>query len=182
RVSRHGGMALCWTLDKLGPLCRTADDSGLVLAAIAGRDSKDPTTFEEKFNYSRASSKGRKFKLGIIKGTTEKAQPEVQKNFANSCEILKQFAHVTPDVELPDFPYGPVIDIIVNAEGASAFSDWIESGQVEQLKAPKDRIGGYVGLRVSAVDYLRSLRVWGLLTQVMDHLLSSITSIVATML
>src|SRR5213079_2997501 len=50
-VSRHGAMALCWTLDKLGPMCRTADDSGLILAAMAGRDSKDPTTLNEKFGY-----------------------------------------------------------------------------------------------------------------------------------
>ena len=43
-VSRHGAMALCWTLDKLGPIARTADDCGLVLAAIAGVDPNDPTT------------------------------------------------------------------------------------------------------------------------------------------
>src|SRR6476660_8735175 len=43
RVSRHGAMALCWTMDKLGPLCRSADDCGIVLAAIAGPDKLDPT-------------------------------------------------------------------------------------------------------------------------------------------
>src|SRR5262245_13044256 len=43
RVSRHGAMALSWTLDKLGPMCRSADDCGLVLSAIAGRDPLDPT-------------------------------------------------------------------------------------------------------------------------------------------
>ena len=178
-VSRFGAMALCWTLDKLGPLCRTAYDGGLILAAIAGRDSKDPTTLNEKFSDPRASSKGKKFKLGIIKGTTEKAQPEVQKNFANSCEVLKQFAEITPGVELPDFPYGPVIDIIVNAEGASAFSDLIESGQVQELKAPKDRIGGYAGLTISAVDYLRAMRVRGLMKGALDHLLSQFDALIA---
>jgi len=50
-VSRHGAMALCWTLDKLGPMCRTADDCGLVLAAIAGRDPADPTTGQGDFAY-----------------------------------------------------------------------------------------------------------------------------------
>ena len=45
-VSRHGAMALCWTLDKLGPLARSADDCGLVLSAIAGHDPRDPTTGE----------------------------------------------------------------------------------------------------------------------------------------
>src|SRR5204863_5746198 len=49
RVSRHGAMALSWTLDKLGPMCRTADDCGLVLAAIAGADPLDPTTVAQAF-------------------------------------------------------------------------------------------------------------------------------------
>ena len=41
-VSRHGAMALSWTMDKIGPMCRSAEDCGLVLQAIAGADSKDP--------------------------------------------------------------------------------------------------------------------------------------------
>src|SRR5258708_2793246 len=49
RVSRHGAMALCWTLDKLGPMCRTADDCGLVLAAIAGADPLDPSSVGRPF-------------------------------------------------------------------------------------------------------------------------------------
>ena len=49
RVSRHGAMALCWSLDKLGPMCRGADDCGLVLAALAGRDPLDPTSVDRKF-------------------------------------------------------------------------------------------------------------------------------------
>src|SRR5215831_17264183 len=52
RVSRHGAMALCWTLDKLGPMCRTADDCGLVLQAIAGHDALDPTSAKTPFVYS----------------------------------------------------------------------------------------------------------------------------------
>ena len=51
RVSRHGAMALCWTLDKLGPLALTADDCGLVLDAIAGPDPHDPTAAHRPFRY-----------------------------------------------------------------------------------------------------------------------------------
>src|SRR5205085_2412872 len=43
-ISRHGAMALCWTLDKLGPMCRSALDCGLVLSVVAGRDPLDPTS------------------------------------------------------------------------------------------------------------------------------------------
>src|ERR687885_1647066 len=52
RVSRHGAMALSWTLDKLGPMCRSAADCGYVLAAIAGRDPFDPTSQDKPFRYS----------------------------------------------------------------------------------------------------------------------------------
>src|SRR5712692_4914839 len=68
-VSRHGAMALCWTLDKLGPMCRTADDCGLVLAAIAGPDPKDPTA-EGSFTYGlRGAEEGgpaRRFRIGVV--------------------------------------------------------------------------------------------------------------------
>src|SRR4029077_9078245 len=55
RVSRHGAMALCWTLDKLGPMARTADDCGLVLAAIAGPDPRDETAADRHFEYEAAA-------------------------------------------------------------------------------------------------------------------------------
>src|SRR5713101_1390182 len=51
RVSRHGAMALSWTMDKLGPMCRSAMDCGLVLNAIAGRDPADPTALDASFTW-----------------------------------------------------------------------------------------------------------------------------------
>src|SRR5215467_14441665 len=72
RVSRHGAMALSWTLDKLGPMCRSADDCGLVLAAIAGPDPHDPTAVAEPYRYPDREGPGpdkdRKFRIGVLKG------------------------------------------------------------------------------------------------------------------
>ena len=65
RVSRHGAMALCWTLDKLGPLALTADDCGLVLDAIAGADPDDPTASDRPYRYDTANA--RSFRFGMIK-------------------------------------------------------------------------------------------------------------------
>ena len=56
RVSRHGAMALSWTMDKLGPMCRTADDCGLVLDAIAGRDPLDPSSIASEWKYDLAGA------------------------------------------------------------------------------------------------------------------------------
>ena len=72
-VSRHGAMALSWTLDKIGPLARTADDCGLVLSVLAGRDPKDPTTAGEFTYRVRGAEDGgpaRRFRIGVLKDAT----------------------------------------------------------------------------------------------------------------
>src|SRR5436190_644937 len=67
RVSRHGAMALCWTLDKLGPLALTADDCGLVLDAIAGPDPADPSAAARPYRYD-AADPGRPFRFAVVRG------------------------------------------------------------------------------------------------------------------
>jgi aspartyl-tRNA(Asn)/glutamyl-tRNA(Gln) amidotransferase subunit A len=160
-VSRHGAMALCWTLDKLGPMCRTAKDCEIVLRAIAGRDPLDRTSRESRFMAPGGKSRAEKARLriGVMKDSYEKAQDAVRENFLRSVDVLKGFATVEMGVKLPDFPYGAAVGTIVDAEGASAFRDLIESGRVQELRAPRDRTGGYSGLLVTAVDYLHAMRM-----------------------
>jgi aspartyl-tRNA(Asn)/glutamyl-tRNA(Gln) amidotransferase subunit A len=158
RVSRHGAMALCWTLDKLGPMCRSADDCGIVLAVIAGPDPLDPTTLPQPFRYEKPAA-GQRFKIGVIKGCCQKVQPEVKKNFLESIRVLRGFCDVVEDVPFPDFPIDPVVDTIVAAEGASAFRDFVESGKQRELQAPQDRWGGFYALQIPAVDYLQAMRI-----------------------
>jgi len=181
-VSRHGAMALCWTLDKLGPMCRTADDCGLVLAAIAGKDPADPTTGQGDFAYpvrgSRAGGPRRRFRLGVVKNATERAQPEVKENFRRSIDVLRRFARIDEDVEFPDFPWGPAVGIIVDAEGASAFRDLIESGGTRKLKAAADRVGGYPAIVTLAVDYLEAMRARVPMRAALDALLARYDALV----
>jgi aspartyl-tRNA(Asn)/glutamyl-tRNA(Gln) amidotransferase subunit A len=179
RVSRHGAMALSWTLDKLGPLCRTADDCGLVLAALAGPDSRDPSSAAKPFAYAEPKANARKFKIGIIKGSATRAQPEVRKNFEASLKVLGRFAEVVPDVAFPDMPFGPVIGTIINAEGASAFRDFIESGRPRELTAASDRYGGYAESLVLAVDYLQAMRVRTAMKRSLDEIYARYDALVA---
>lgn len=166
-VSRHGAMALSWTLDKLGPMCRSAHDAGLVLSAVAGRDPLDPTSRSSEA-LPRYSDEGRllnprrakrRLRVGVLKDSYEKAQDEVRRNFLASLEVLRRTADVEMDVKLPDFPYGPAVGTIVDAEGASAFRDLIESGRVKELASPEGRVGGYAASLVTAVDYLHAMRM-----------------------
>jgi aspartyl-tRNA(Asn)/glutamyl-tRNA(Gln) amidotransferase subunit A len=176
RVTRHGAMALSWTLDKLGPMCRSADDCGLVLAAIAGRDPLDPTTVGKAFAHpddpkGRPGKNGaRRFRIGVIRGATEGVQPAVRRNFEASLEVLRKFADIVQDVEYPQLAYGPVVSTIIHAEGASAFRDLLESGQTRELRAANDRWGGYAASMVLAVDYLDAMRVRASIKRALDAL------------
>ncbi len=158
-VSRHGAMALCWTLDKLGPMGRCADDCALVLATIAGRDPRDESTVKHGFAYARRAEPTRPLRVAVPKGVVEKVQPEVRANFETALGALAGVVEVTRDVEWPDLPWGPAVSAIVGAEGTSAFLDLIESGRVKELRCPKDRHGGYAGTLIPAVDYLQSMRL-----------------------
>ncbi|HEX5707088.1 MAG TPA: amidase [Pyrinomonadaceae bacterium] len=159
-VSRHGAMALCWTLDKLGPMCRTAEDCETVFAAIAGRDPADASSRDFDFGFkSRRRRPRRAGPIAVMKDSYERAQPEVRDNFLRSIEVLKRFAAVEMDVALPDFPYGPCVGTIVDAEGGAAFRELIESGRVKELANAEDRTGGYASLFVTAVDYLHAMRL-----------------------
>ena len=179
RVSRHGAMALSWTMDKLGPMGRTAEDCGLVLAAIAGPDPLDPTALADHFVAPRKAGPRRRYRIGILRGTREKAQPEVIRNFEESLTVLKDFADVIEDLELPDFPFEAAAGIIIDAEASSAFEPLFVSGRITELTAPEDRLGGYPGQVLLAKDYLRALRVRRPAALALDRMLSSVDAVVA---
>jgi len=169
-VSRHGAMALAWTMDKLGPLGRTGDDCGIVLAVIAGKDPKDPSSVERNFK-APVESPTRRYRIGIPKGADKDIQAEVAGNFRAALKVLDDRLEIVEDVELPDFPYGAVAGMIIAAEGASAFDDLLKDGRLSQLTAPEDRSGGYPALAVSAPDYLRALRVRRPMQRALDDFL-----------
>jgi aspartyl-tRNA(Asn)/glutamyl-tRNA(Gln) amidotransferase subunit A len=180
RVSRHGAMALSWTLDKLGPMCRSADDCGLVLAACAGADPRDPSCLKQPFAYTTPPKlEGKKPRIGVIKVPANQLQPAVRKNFDESVKVLSQFADIVEDVAFPDLPFGDAVSTIVKAEGASAFRDLIESGKAKQLRAANDKWGGYAAMMVLAVDYLQAMRLRVPMKREMDRLYSQFDALVA---
>jgi aspartyl-tRNA(Asn)/glutamyl-tRNA(Gln) amidotransferase subunit A len=179
RVSRHGAMALCWSLDKLGPLARSADCCGLALQAIAGRDENDPTSITKKLQYPEPWKEGFKPKIGVLKDAAKGMQKEVKKNFEESLKVLAKFADLVENVELPNLPFGQVVGTIVSAEGASAFRELIESGRSKELRAQNDKSGGYSGMLIPAVDYLHAMRLRGPMKREMAKLYSQFDAIVA---
>jgi aspartyl-tRNA(Asn)/glutamyl-tRNA(Gln) amidotransferase subunit A len=178
RVSRHGAMALSWTLDKLGPLALTADDCGLVLDAIAGPDPLDPTTTDRPFRYDDADPPGRRFRFGVVRGATAGCQEAVIESFERSLEVLRRLGTVE-EVSLPDLPYEAITRTILHAEAASAFEDVIESGWIAALTAPEDRYTPYARDAILAKDYIRALRLRGVVAREVARVLSGLDALVA---
>ncbi|MDQ4080946.1 MAG: amidase, partial [Gemmatimonadota bacterium] len=94
RVSRYGAMALSWSMDKLGPMCRSADDCGLVLAAIAGPDEHDPSASARDYAYRPEAARRRRFRIGVLKNATAGVQKEVADNFDASLRVIEDFAEL----------------------------------------------------------------------------------------
>ncbi len=177
RVSRRGAMALCWTLDKLGPLALTADDAGIVLDAIAGPDSEDPTTCPEPWTY-RTDSGAARPRLGVVRATLEHVSDEVRANFERSLTELEEFADLE-EAGLPDLPYIAAGRTILGAEAASAFEEFLREGRADELTAPEDAYMWQARFAIPAVDYLRALRLRGVMARAVDEAMRPYDALIA---
>lgn len=156
RVSRHGAMALCWTLDKIGPICRSADDARIVLEAISGYDPNDKSTTSRRLNFD---NKDRKLRIGLLPEKFEENKADsCAKAYASAVETLKKLGHDIVDVRYPELPYGLAVGIIVDAEGASAHENFIRGPKLKELADVHQVAGLAAALEVPAVDYLWALR------------------------
>jgi len=180
RVSRYGAMALSWTLDKVGPMCRSADCAGIVLGAIAGRDPKELSTVAKPYAWPEPRREAKeKFRIGVIRGATTDIQPEVRDNFRESVKVLSRFCDITEDVAFPDLPFGPVVSTVINAEGANSFRELIESGRINEIRTAQMKTGAVAASMTLAVDYLQALRVRTRMKKVMDELYAKYDALIA---
>jgi len=160
-VSRRGAMALSWTLDKIGPLCRSAEDCGLVLQVIAGGDSQDPGSAGKGFLYQpQFAHKPQEITIGYAPVDFEGwVDPEARPALATALGLIKSQGYKMKEVELPDFPYGALVGTIIAGEAGSIFEDFIRSGKVDQLADQYQIAGMKAMLDLPSTDYLRAMRV-----------------------
>lgn len=177
RVSRYGAMALSWTMDKLGPMCRTAEDCGLVLNAIAGPDPDDPSAAHRPYRYPKGADPSRRFKLAVLKDVASQTQPEVRANFEASLAVLKSIATID-EMELPSLPFTETASIILSSEAAAAFEDLITTGDIWEMTAPEDHWGLHSQMVIPAKDYINAIRIRPKLQRAMDELLKPFDAVV----
>lgn len=176
-VPHHGSMTYAWSLDKLGPMARSAEDCALVLPVLAGADGRE-TPRGSSLEQPSGGTDARRCSIGVPEDATAQVEPAVAAAFERSIEVLRSFASVET-VSLPDYPWIPIIATIVDVEGALAFRDLLESGQARSLSSSGARIGGYAGLLVPGSQYLDAQRARRRVCIEMTRLLSGFDAIAA---
>lgn len=179
-VSRHGAMALSWTMDKIGPMCRTAEDCGHVLEAIAGADSKDPGSAGKSFYYTPQYARDLKdLTIGFSPDDLEWVEAAARPAFETAMNGLRECGAKFLEVSLPEFPYGSLADVVIGAEGGAIFEPLIVSGKVSELADPSQIASLRMDLEIPAKDYLRAMRIRTLLRQQMRDLFTKVDILVA---
>src|SRR5271169_6460090 len=183
RVSRYGAMALAPSMDKIGPIARSAEDCARILAAIAGHDPKDRGTVpidKGAFTFSPSMElRSRPLRIGWLTNAWKSLESGTMKPVAAAARILKKHSSSLKDVALPVGPWEDAGNIIVAAEGAASFRTLIRSGRVSELTDPLGQIAGYVNEQYSAADYLRALSLRVILQKKMEALFESFDVLVA---
>jgi len=162
-VSRHGAMALSWTLDKIGPMARTAEDCAIVLEAIAGPDADDRTASGKRFRplaARAAASAAKRARVGyaeedVADHASTEGKAALAKGVAELRKIVPHFARAT----LPAMPFGPMVQTVYASEGASIFAELIEGPRFEELVDARQKAGLRASLEIKARDYLRAMRL-----------------------
>lgn len=173
RVSRDGVMALSWTMDKVGPLCRTVGDCERVLRAMADPDATVPTPEGSL----EANDRRDGFRVAVPEGAGEDEQTGVRENFERTLETLDEFSTVER-VSLPDLPFAAMAGTIIDAEAAAAFDDLVETGAVHELDDETHQLGSYRATVVLAKDYVNANRVRTKAQRELDGLLADYDALV----
>ncbi len=198
RVSRAGAMALSWTMDKLGPMCRSAADCSLVMEAIAGHDPADASSLEASDYPRRGSAVGRTLRapgrlfgggkgktplagkrLGYFMPNFSAANAEVKAAYEAALEALRGLGAALIPAELPDFPYGAVSGAMINGEGATIFRPLIESGKIQELLDDRQKIGLIAALELPATDYLDAMRIRAEILPAVGKMFATVDALVA---
>lgn len=181
RVSRYGAMALAPSMDKIGPMARSAEDCARIFAVIAGHDLKDRGTVpidKAAFTYS-PSMELRSLRVGWLTNAWKSLEPGVAKPVEAATRVLRKFFSGVKNVTLPEGPWEDAGTLIVAIESAASFRSLIRSGKVSELTDPLGQVSGYLNEQYSAADYLQALKVREICQKKMDGLFESFDVLVA---
>lgn len=173
RVSRYGAMALSWTMDKIGPITRSAEDAGLVLAAIANYDERDAHAIKAGFQYKWPSNKpSSSTRIGYYKSRMTSDYPFHDQDSV-ALKTLEGLGYELVPIELPE---EPEIGFILSVEAAAAFDGLTRSNQDDQLTRQIRNAWPNVFRTahfVPAVAYIQANRIRRQLMEEVDEILTA---------
>jgi Asp-tRNA(Asn)/Glu-tRNA(Gln) amidotransferase A subunit family amidase len=179
RVSRAGAMALSWSMDKIGPICRSAEDCALVFEAIHGPDGQDSTVVDRPFDWSRSGARPN-LRIGYLKRAFD-LERESSAHDEQTLEALRALGAELVPIELPDYPV-KALGFILFVEAAAAFDELTRSGRDDLLvRQIQDAWPNMLRLArlVPAVEYIQANRVRTLIMRAMDELMQTVDLYVA---
>jgi Asp-tRNA(Asn)/Glu-tRNA(Gln) amidotransferase A subunit family amidase len=174
RVSRHGAMALCWTLDKIGPMCRSVEDCALVFDAIYGPDGLDPTVVDAPFEFSPTVDFA-KLRIGYLQSDFEADRPTKPLDDA-SLALLRELGVELVPIELPDYPTDALL-FILWVEAAAAFDELTRSNRDDELVLQTEMAWPNkmrTARLAPAVEYIQANRIRTLVAQAMARLMDEV--------
>ena len=182
RVSRFGCMSLSWSLDKIGPVGRSAEDCGLVLEEIAGPDPRDTSTGGGPFAFRADPGAMRGRRLGVHRAEFELSQSETNRRvFREALAVFAGMGVDIEDLELPLRPTGALFTTIVTVESGTNFQSLFEDGSAAGMFSfNEDRRAGWMaGRMLPASDYLTAQRIRNRLVREADAILSRYDAVIA---
>jgi len=177
RISRYGAMALSWSMDKIGPMCRSVEDCALVLNNIYGPDGKDGTVVDIPFNWD-SNLDIKNLRVGYVRSAFENEQKdkEWKSNDEATLEKLGSLGINLIPIELPDYPIN-AINFILRVEAAAAFDELTRSNK-DDLLVRQNR-GAWpntfrLARMIPAVEYIQANRFRTLIMKAMAEMMSDI--------
>lgn len=182
RVSKHGAMALSWSMDKLGPICRNATDLAIVFQAIKGPDGKDLEVLSDPpFNYSYTEASTKKLRVGYLKDLFEEAGHNSQNDSLTLNLLRTQGVELIPKKLPSEVPAG-ALGLILSAEAAAAFDELTRSNQDDLLT--RQIINSWptvfrTARFIPAVEYIQANRLRYRLTGLVNEMMADIDVLLA---
>ena len=178
-ISRHGVVPLSWSLDHVGPLTRTVADAALALDAVAGYDPKDPTSARTTSrSYLQALTETPEgLTVGILRSEIELSRPVVRSAVEAALTVIEGLGVRLREIELPSIAkVAPALFGILLPEASAALEPYLQETPQDFSAPVRERLE--MGLRVTAVDYLRSQRFRAKLTEELNRLYADVDLIV----
>ena len=180
-ISRSGAMTLSWSLDKVGPICRSAEDAAVVFNSIHGTDGLDMSAVNKPFNY-KPNTDIKKMKVAYAKNYFDK----ITDTSRNEWRVLEAYKKLGVQLIPVDFPDSgvynfPVVNIIINAECAAAFDEFTRNNIDDEMtqQGKSDWPNSFrVSRLIPAVEYINANRHRFLLMQKMNELMKNVDVVI----